>query len=84
MKVNPKISRSWKILIEHGDIQKISESSVNEEYPNPISRITISHALRTGRMSERTFEVIQKFCKAKNEQAIKFIKEQAIVIDDNN
>lgn len=76
MTVKPAKRREWKLLKEHGDIEKIVDFSKDIEKAkrlesgppitgkNPvrgISRVTISHGLRTGTMSESTLEVISKF-----------------------
>ena len=84
MRVNTKIRMSWKFLEEHGDIKKICEGSKTINKPNGISRVTISNALRTGRMNDETFTVIQNFYKTKKEEQLKFIKENIIPVDDLN
>jgi hypothetical protein len=76
MIVKPAKKTEWKLLREHGDIRKIVElSKVLEKArrieagpaisaKNPIrgiSHVTIGHALRTGVMAEKTFEVINRF-----------------------
>ncbi len=83
MIVHGKIRRSWKILQEHGDIEKIVEFSQTPEDPEGVTRLTISTALRTGRMSEKTFEVIQKFYRAKSRQNDEFVKNNVIPVEND-
>lgn len=80
MLISSKIRSSWKTLLDHGDIEKIKESSKNGKCPCGISRVTISSALRTGRMSETTFEAIQKYFREKAEKKRLFIKENTIQV----
>lgn len=74
MKVKKVIMNNWKILKDHGDIDKIVESSISEKKPKGISRVTIGHALKTGFMSETTYEVINKFYSARQ---LKFNQDEA-------
>lgn len=54
MIVNNEILTNWKLLREHGDVERMHEES-------KLNRITIATALRTGNMSDKTFQVIKKF-----------------------
>lgn len=78
MLVKKITTNEWKVLKEHGDIELIVELSkvlererrdkhgppVTDKDPvKGISRVTIGHAMRTGQMHEKTFEVINRFYK---------------------
>lgn len=81
MVVDKLIRNNWKILLDHGDIQKIVDSTIKESDPNGISRNTISNAIRTGRCSETTFEAIQAYLRKKKEETKRFVKQNIIEID---
>lgn len=63
-----EVQNQWKLEKEHGDIERIHEIT-------GISRITITSALRTGMMSDSTFEAIKNFYKEKRKEKRKLIKE---------
>lgn len=89
MLVNKKVSNTWKILKEHGDvaeIAKLSEELSENKDSNikKVSRITISAALRTNRMNENTFEVIRKFYEEKKKRQDLAQKKTLEVIEDGN
>lgn len=58
MKIPKAILREWKLKRKQGDGKEISTKS-------GISENTISNALRTGQMSEKTFDAISEYYKDK-------------------
>ena len=81
MQIKPATRFSWKQVLDHGDIEKIVESTKTDEKPNGINRMTIGRAIRTGTMNESTFEAIQKFCKQKAEALNKIEKKHSFEIE---
>lgn len=77
MTIGPRVLNGWKLLKEHGDLEKISIASVSEENKTPIHPITIARAMKSGRMNERTYEVIQKFYKQRAED-IRKVENKAV------
>lgn len=62
MEVPKRIFQDWKLNKEHGDVKAIREESVKAG--TPISEITISNVLRTGKGSKNTISFINKFYKS--------------------
>lgn len=86
MKVKKIIHNGWKLLREYGDIEKIIEASKTDEKPYGLTRPTISHALRTGVMSETTFEIINKFYNERSDKmskAVQVAQRQKELIDND-
>lgn len=67
MKAPKEITDQWKLEYAHGDIEDIHNDS-------KISRVTISHALKTGFMSQKTFDAIARFYIKKREGTQKLIE----------
>lgn len=84
MVIGGKIRQSWKLLYEHGDIERIHQVTKSETKPQGISRVTISNAIKTGRCSEQTFESIQNFYKKKVKDLERFEKRNTIEVGDGN
>ncbi len=62
-KVPKRIFRNWKLQKEHGDVKAIHEATYNSGAP--ISEVTISNAMRTGKCSVETMKSINDYYSAK-------------------
>jgi len=86
MIINIKVHNGWKVLKEHGDVEKIHLFSKDpENCVTEVSRVTIGAALRSGRMNESTFEVISKFYNKKKKEniALQGKSKTAIKVEDD-
>lgn len=87
MIINNKVQNGWKILKEHGDVEKIFQFSKDSKNKlKTVSRITIGAALRSGRMNENTFEVISRFYneKKKKQELLVSKSKTSLAEDDGN
>ena len=76
-----KTVNSWKVLYEHGDIEKIHEKSI--EWKTPVSAKTIGDVIRKKKGNETSIEVIGRFYKEKKAAQV-LVMEKVTVEDDGN
>lgn len=88
MIINKKTTNGWKLLSEHGDIEKMVELS-EELSQDPtsgikkVSRVTLGAGLRSGRMNENTLSVISRFYNDKKERQTKLVSKSKTVLEDD-
>ncbi len=81
MVIKQKTINSWKIILEHGDIEKIHEKS--KEWGTPVSAKTIGDVIRSKRGNELTIEVIGRFCNKKKEAQELLMKKVTVLVEDD-
>lgn len=75
-----KTMNGFKVLKSQGDIKQLHLFSI--EIGEKISEMTFSKALRSGRMNEKTLEVLTKYYAKKREKFNQLI--QTVTEDDGN
>ena len=89
MIINKKTTNGWKLLSEHGDIEKMVELSEELSKDSTsgikkVSRITLGSGLRSGRMNENTFGVISRFYNDKKERQTKLVsKSKTVLVEED-
>lgn len=80
MIIPARIHKTWKLLYDHGDFERIHQMSKKKE--SKVSIITIGKAFRTKKCSEQTFDLMNGFYIEKSKKIKKQSKQ--LIEDDGN